>query len=216
MSVPKNYNKRILDALGAKAVWEPGAAVELGDILTTRDGMFHPSGKLSEYGIAFDVATSSDRKLNLISSGTVEKFFQAGAEVGDIGSIQAEVSASVEYSFKGEFEYVLKTQDLDVFNISNVNQVAKAVLDVADWRHDKWYIVERIYKAEDWTFLGNRKTAKSFKVSGKGSAVQAFVKAGASAGVSTTGSVSIEMLGAGGALAMRLVRIRKDGTTNRG
>ena len=215
MGVPKNYANQLREALGAKAVWEPGSPVQLGDILTERDGSFNPSGRLSEYGIKLETATNQNVKLNLKSSGTSERLFQAGAEV-PASALRPDLEASIEYSFKGEFEYALKSDDIDVDQIVNVNQVAKAVLGVDEWRHEKWYIVERVYRSGQWSFLGSRKTSKSFKVSGKGSAIGQFLSVGASAGISRSGSIDLELLGEGGALAMRVVRIRKDGTTDRG
>jgi hypothetical protein len=216
MSVPRNYDQQVRRSLAAKAVWEPGAQFELGDILTTRDGLFNPSGTLAAYGITYQTRQGNDRKLNLKSTGTSETIIQGGVEVKNTEELKADISATIEYKFSGEFEYVLKTGDLDTESVVDVNNVAKAVLAIPEWQHDKWYIVEKIYKAGDWSFLGNRKTSKSIKLSGKGDAIKEFLSVGASVGITATGSIALEMLGAGGALAMRLVRIRKNGSTNRG
>ena len=47
MSLPRKYARRIRRVLGLRAVWQPGAVVELGDIVTLRRGIFVPVESLS-------------------------------------------------------------------------------------------------------------------------------------------------------------------------
>lgn len=213
MSLPKRYGQRIRRALGVRAVWLPGDPVALGDILVRNDGRFFPHDHLSSFGASFSAAEHQDKSLDLATGGTKQTLVQAGAELRDANQLDLAADASLKLEFSDRFEFILKSPNLQGRHITDVGKVARAVSRHPDWRHDKFFIVHEVYEAADWTFLGTELRGTTVDVAGKGAGLLAFITAGASAGITITGRIDLKIAGKGGALAMALVRIRKDGTT---
>ena len=90
--------------------------------------------------------------------------------------------------------------------------ISQAVRALPNWRHKDFYLVHEVYDAETFSFIGVESKKGSLEISGQGSGILSFLTAGASAGLSSSGSVQLKLLGAGGTLAIGLVRIKKDGS----
>ena len=214
MSLPDNYGKRLRSALKAVAVWLPGKPVSLGSIMAKEDNSFTELDQLSSFTDKMKSGKFQDINLNLVSSGTRQRLFQANAELPSTAALDLSAEASVKYEFSGAFEYVLKTPTLQGEHITNLNQIANAVRNNPDWKHKEFYLVHEVYNSDQFSFVGTEKTKRTFEISGKGSAILSFLSAGASAGLSKTGDVQVELLGKGGSIAMGLVRIKPDGSLN--
>jgi hypothetical protein len=215
-SLPDKYDARVRKALGVRAVWTPGEPRNLGDILVKRGSQFFPFDDLSSFGATFNRAAHTDKSLDLASSHTKQRIFQAGVELPDASKLDLSAEASVKLEFNAKDEFILKTPTLSGEHITNMNKVAQAVFGRPDWKHDKYYIIEEIYQAEEWTFLGTESSSSKIDVSGKGAGILSFLTAGASAQINVTGSIDLKFIGKGGALAMGLVRVKKDGSLNHG
>jgi hypothetical protein len=213
MSLPKKYDERIRKALGVRSVWQPGDSMNLGDVLVRKDDRFFAHDELASFGATFKVADHKDKSLDLASSGTKQRIFQANAELPSAAKLDLTAEASVKLEFASKYEFILKTPTLSGHHIANVNQVAMAVYKNANWRHDDYYIVHELYEAAEFTFLGTEQSSSNIEVSGKGAGILSFLTAGASAGISVTGSIDLKIVGTGGPVAMGLVRIKKDGST---
>ena len=51
--IPQKYDKRLRNVLGYRAVWEPGASIALGDVVTMRKSLFNDVATLADWGITF-------------------------------------------------------------------------------------------------------------------------------------------------------------------
>lgn len=215
MSLPKAYNRRIMDAIGARAVWQPGSARSLGAIVARREpGVFVQVGDLSEHGIEFAQAPSQERSLDLTSAGASQRIFQAGAELAGADQLDASGEAELRIDLSAKFEFVLKAPRLIGTHITNLAAVADKAARAPGWDFDAFCIVNELYMAGSFSFVGTMSRASSISFKGKGSAVSAFVKGGVDLGLSSTGNVELGIIGQGGLIAMGLARIRKNGDIN--
>jgi hypothetical protein len=214
MSLPERYGKRLRQALGAFPVWLPGTPVALGCVMVRGEGQFRPVDDLSSFTNVMKSAPHQDRSLDLVSKGTRQRLFQANAELPGAAKLDLTAEATLKVEFERAFEYVVKAPTLKGQHITNVNQVAQAVKALPNWEHDRFYIVHEVYEADEFSFLGTETSKASMEFSGKGAAILGFLTAGASAGLTSTGNVDVKILGKGGALAMGLVRVKKNGKTD--
>jgi hypothetical protein len=214
MSLPERFNRRVRQLIGANAVWLPGTALHLGSVLVRGEGRFRPFSKLANFGASFEREAHLDRNLNFSSTGTRETLFQANAELKNGSQLDLSAEASVKIEFSRKFEYTVKSPLLKGEHIPNLADVAAAVAGRADWKHDRFYIVYELYVATEFSFIGTEKSGSTVQFTGKGSAIQSFLAGGLSAGLTRTGTADVTLLGKGGPLAMGLVRIKRDGSTD--
>lgn len=214
MSLPDRYNRRVRQTIGATAVWMPGETIRLGSVLVRGEGLFRPFGKLADFGAAFQTEAHLDRDINFSSSGTKETLIQANAELKNSSQLDLTADASLKIQLSRKFEYTVKSPTLKGQHIPDLINVAPVVARHPNWKHDKYYIVYELYVAEQFSFIGSEKSGSTIELSGKGSAIMSFLAAGASAGITKTGNADVVLLGKGGPLAMGLVRIKKDGSTD--
>ena len=214
MSLPERYGKRVQSALGATAVWMPGTPVPLGTVMIRGEGQFHPFDEIASFTDRMQTAPHEDQSLDLVSSGTRQRLFQGNAELTGTAALDATAQARVRFEFTRAFEYVLKTQKLKGSHIGNLNQVAQALRVAAGWDHKKFFLVHKVYEAEEFSFVGTERSGSTIELSGSGAAIAGFLNVGASAGITTTGNAEVRLIGSGGALAMGLVRIKENGATD--
>ncbi|MEE9432698.1 MAG: hypothetical protein V3V15_00480 [Sphingorhabdus sp.] len=216
MSLPKRFDKELRRAIAARSVWLPGKPVQLGDILVKRSSSFHKAGHINNFGGTLESAAHSDISLDLKTSKVKQRIFQAGIEMPGTAGLDLSADASVKLEFRGENQFILKTPTLSGASIQNMLQIAMQLSPLNNWRHDKYYIVEEVYGAVDWAFLGSKQNSSNVEIRGKGSGILSFLTAGASLGLKSSGSVDVKIMGKGGMIGMNLVRVRKNGSLNHG
>lgn len=213
MSLPTKYDRRIKRALNLRAVWEPGDSISLGDIVTRdRRGIFTDEGRLSDFGLVFRKKKSRGKSLSFNAQGVSTALFQNGAQV-DAAILNKNAAASVEVQFNREDSYMLRTPVLKGEDIDNLLQLGRAIKNVPGWEFRRFYIVWKVLTATKFTFLGSHRKGRSIKFSGKGSAVLNFLNVGATAGLTASGTQSLEVkiVGEGGPVVMGVARVRKNG-----
>ena len=215
MSLPKAYNRRIMDTIGARAVWLPGSARPLGAIVARREpGVFAQVGDLAEHGISFNQAPSQKQTLDLASSGSRQRIIQAGADLASPDELDPAAKAELKLEFSKKFEFVLKTPELMGSHITNLATVVDKAAQVPGWDFDDFCIVHEIYVAASFSFLGTVSKASNVSFRGTGAAITSFLKAGLSVGLTSSGKADVQIVGQGGPIAMALVRVRKNGDTD--
>ena len=214
MSLPQRYGKRIRQLIGAVAVWQPGLPVPLGAVMEKEDGRFKEVDQLSTFTDVMKSSPHLERSLDLVSQGVRQIIVQAGAELPSAANLDLTAEASLKYQFSREYSYVLKAPTLKGEHITNLNRIAAELKGHSNWNHKRFYLVYEVYDANQFSFVGNEKHTGAFELTGKGSAILGFLTAGASAGLTKSGSAQVEILGRGGSLAMGLVRIGRDGSTD--
>lgn len=214
MSLPERFNRRVRQVIGANAVWLPGTPMPLGTVMVRGEGRFRTFSKLTNFGASIESEPHLDRNLNFSSTGTRETLIQGNAELKDSSKLDLSAEAKLKIEFSKKFEYTVKAPTLKGEHITNLDQICATVASHAAWKHDRFYIVFEVYSAEQFSFIGTESSKSAIEFSGKGSSIQSFLAAGASAGLTRTGNADITILGKGGPLAMGLVRVKKDGSTD--
>jgi len=213
MPLPKKFEKRVSGGLGLHAVWLPGDPVEIGDVLTRKDGIFRPIDNLSSFGVEPDLQEFPEqRSLNFQASGTRTTTFQGGAEINP-SQIQANASASVEITFGAKESYFIRTPELTGCEIENVRSITRVLSQHPEWRHGKFFVAWQLYTAKGFTFLGSQEKNSKIGFSGKGSAILKFLRVGATTGLTRTSTtaITVDLAGKGGPIVMALLRTRRDG-----
>lgn len=216
MALPEVFNQHLRRAIGAHAVWLPGKPTQIGDIMVKRDGLFFKGGHISDFGATLKSAAHADISLDLSSAKVRQRIFQAGVELPDTANLDLSAQASVKYEFTGKDQFVLKTPTLSGLSIQNMLEISNMLKDKSGWKHNKFFIVEEIYGAADWSFIGTKESATSFELAGNGSGILSFLTAGVSVGLKSSGNVAVKIMGKGGMIGMNVVRINEDGQLNHG
>lgn len=211
-SLPEAFDKALRNAIAARAVWTPAKPCQIGDVMVHQNGNFKKVAHISNFGATAALLPHNDISLDLKSTKVKQTLFQLGVQLPDTAALDLAAEASVKYEFGGKSEFILKTPTLSGFSIQNMLEIGQKLAPLANWKHGKYFIVEELYSAADWTFLGTTEKKTDFLISGKGSAILSFLSAGASFGIKTTGNVDVNIMGKGGAIAMNLVKVKKDGS----
>jgi len=213
MGLPKKFDDRLRRNLGLRSVWLPGSETLLGTVLQRSDESYLPIASLSEFDVSFKSRSMLGQvSLAFQARGVSSTVVQAGAKV-NLNQIDTMANAELEIEFKREATYLIRTPRLSGEEISNLLAVGKALKDVSGWNHVRYFVVAGVYRASEFLFLGSEAGNKTVRFSGRGDAVQDFLTVGASANItrSSSSSVSIEMVGQGGPVAMRVVRFKRNG-----
>jgi len=213
MSLPKKYDRRIRRILGLRAVWQPGAVIDLGDIVTLRRGVFVPVEALSDFGVSFRKKRGKEAELTLSSQGVSETLFQAGEEVSDLSNLKPNAKAQLEIRFDRSNAYYLRAPKLNSVVMDNLAAVGRAVAKLDDWDFGRNYVVWKVLQAKQFTFIGSRQKIRRIAFSGSGKALARLLTTGVSAGITKTSSrkLDLEIIGQGGSIAIGVTRIRRDG-----
>jgi hypothetical protein len=91
--------------------------------------------------------------------------------------------------------------------------VGRAVAKLPDWDFGRNYVVWKVLQAKKFTFIASRQKNRKITFSGSGKALAKLLTSGVSAGVTRTSSkkLDLEIIGAGGPIAIGVTRIRRDG-----
>ena len=213
MSLPQKYARRIRQVLGLRAVWQPGAVIDLGDIVTLRRGVFVPVEALSDFGVSFRSKRGKEAELTLNAQGVSETLFQAGVELGDIADLRPNTKARLEIRFNRNNAYYLRTPTLNSVAMDNLATVGRAVAKIGDWDWARNYVVWKVLQAKQFMFIGSLQKNRKIAFSGSGKALAGLLTAGISSGITRTSSkkMDLEIIGAGGPIAIGVTRIRRDG-----
>lgn len=211
MSLPKAYNRHLMDNLGLRAVWEPGSALPLGAIVARREaGVFTQLADLAQHEIPFIQASSQKKKLSLESEGTKQRIIQGGAEIAP-GQLDLEAQAELKLSFNGASQFMLKTDELIGTKITNLEAVADKAAKVPGWDFDRHCIVSEVFIATSFSFLGTRTKSSEVSFAGKASGIISFLTLGLNLDLQKSGKASVELIGQGGPVAMVLARVKENG-----
>ena len=213
MGLPEKFDNRLKDNLGLRAVWLPGTEIGLGDVLQHKDGIFRPIGNLSDFGVSFRSKKLGGKvSLKFQARGVSSTVLQAGVAI-DTTLMDPNANAELKVEFKSKNTYFIRTPQLAGIGISDLMKIGSAIKGRPGWRHKDYFIAWRVYRATEFVFLGSQSKNMTVRFRGLGSAILEFLTVGASANVAkvTASSVTVEIIGEGGPVAMNIVRIKKDG-----
>ncbi|MCH7780922.1 MAG: hypothetical protein IH848_08750, partial [Acidobacteria bacterium] len=184
-----------------------------GDIVTLRRGVFVPVEALSDFGVSFRKKRGKEAELTLSSQGVSETLFQAGEEVSDLSNLKPNAKAQLEIRFDRSNAYYLRAPKLNSVVMDNLAAVGRAVAKLDDWDFGRNYVVWKVLQAKQFTFIGSRQKIRKIAFSGSGKALARLLTSGVSIGITKTSSrkLDLEIIGKGGAIAIGVTRIRRDG-----
>lgn len=213
MSLAKKYGNRLRNQLRLRAVWPPGTNIELGDVLIFQDDFFHPVGNLNHFGVGFqseEALRFGGLRLNAL--GVRNTILQGGAEVS-LSQLDLNSDAELNIAFTEQNGYFLRTPDLTGIQIDNLLGVANEVVSVPSWKFGKYFIAHTVYRAEEFVFLASKARRRTVKFGGVGSAILSFLTLGLSTRLEkiSAQTLTIEILGQGGPVALGLARVRRSG-----
>lgn len=213
MAIPEKYEKRMKQTWGLHAVWIPGTDIGAGDVVQkAKNGTFQRICGLRDLDVDFTTKRSEALKTGFRSAATKVTFFQGGGEVS-ADQLDLEADAKVELEFTQADSFSVATPIGSMETVEDLLGIAKKVKNHPDWRHSKWYVVRGLLDVDGFTVLGSEKKGKKISFSGTGKAVLDLASFGLTAGVrrESDTSLDVEFIGAKGALAMDLARVRKNG-----
>ncbi len=214
MNIARKYDKTLQRRYSFRAVWLPGTDIKIGDILILKDGALVSIGNIGEEGIPFGEEPVADMDtLDIKSAGVSKTLLQNNTKV-TLSEIVPSEEVELTISFNEENSYFLKTAKLSGRGMVSARGIAERIAGQANWDFQRNYVVHQVYHAEDFVFLGSSSKGSTVTFKGSGEAVRNFIRAGSSAELSRNGShnLSIEVTDkAGGAVVMRLFRIKRNG-----
>ena len=207
------YDRRLRSVLGYRAVWEPGATISLGDVVTRKRGLFTDVARLSDWGVRFRRERRREARLTLNAQGVSETLLQLGAEVAGVSDLKPDIEAELKIRFGQSHSYCLKTTSLSGEDIGDMARVGRRITAIEDWRFRDYWVVWRVLVAKDFTFLGSMGKNREISLAGSGKSIAKFLESGVSGALERSSSrkLDLEIIGSQGPIAIGVTRIRKDG-----
>lgn len=213
MAIPDQYDKKMKELWGMRAVWFPGSKVAVGDIVQkAKDGTFQKIDNLASFGIKFKKTKSEALKTGFKSASTKLTFVQAGVDVTP-ADIDADARASVKIEFTGSDSFIVAAPIGTIESMDNLLAVAGKIGQIENWEHKDWMVVRSVFTTKEFSVIGSSARNRKVEFSGDGKSVLDFATFGLTAGVKRESSsqLDVEFIGAKGALALDLARIKKNG-----
>ncbi len=201
MTLKSIYSHEMRHQLGVFPVWQPGDPIDVGDIGTLDDGMFHKQTSLKS--IFPDLPVKVDtRQLN-----RPYRFSSKDCIVGEVrasGSVPAQGAASLEVKFGSNGGVIFDASDIHRTLIDDLYQLREYIrTQRARWPH-KCALVTAVDKAGSFRLLISETRNGSAMLSGNADALANLKIADASVTVSTSSSAGYQVKGGKGAVAADL------------
>ncbi len=213
MSLVKKYDKTLRRRVALRAVWLPGTEVRVGDIMLLKDGALVSVGNLEGENIPYSVSSIGDaHSLSLKSKGVSQLLIQNGAKIS-LSKLDTALDAELKISFKEENSYFLRTPVMSGVGMNMAMNIAREIAKLTNWDHLRNYVVHKIWRAEDFSFLGNLEGTSEVSFEGKGEFIKNIITNGISSGLSKTNSKSMnfEVMGKSGPIVMQVFRVKRNG-----
>ncbi len=213
MSLIKKYDKTLRRKVALRAVWLPGTQVRVGDIMLLKDGALLSVGNLKGENIPYNVSSIGEaQSIKLQSSGVSKTLTQNGAQVS-LEKLDTSIDAELKISFNDENSYFLQTPILSGIGLNNAISIARRIAEIPSWDHLRNYVVHKVWRAEDFVFLGNLDNKAEISFSAKGEFIKNILSKGISSGVHISGghSMNLEVMGKSGPVVMQVFRVKRNG-----
>tara|TARA_R110002072_G_scaffold1428_6_gene12047 strand:+ start:3203 stop:3994 length:792 start_codon:yes stop_codon:yes gene_type:complete len=208
MGIARKFNKLLHDEIRVHAAWLPITnTFEIGDYGVISEGVFTRLGNVSEFGTPeAAIAAGPSSSIDFTSKGASTVRLVADAEVDSLPD--TDVSARIRIHFENENSFIVKAQ-LTSEEIRNKNEVAKAAFQHPEWR-SRYKIVTSIFSAENCVFIASNSAGAEVEFGGTAKALKTFELGKVEAGIALTNfrDIGLEVVGAMGALGLRMVRKR--------
>jgi hypothetical protein len=172
MGTARKYDEILKSQLNIHAAWLPITNVfKIGDYGIVNDGVFVRAGNISsDFGVTFDQLPGPDSTINFASEGTNSYRTVDNVQVGTFPDSNIDAKLTVEFHRQSSF---LLKANLAMFEMQSVNQVARALNDVSDWKRN-FRVVSAIYIAKDCVIISSTGKNSMIEFSGKADALKQF------------------------------------------
>jgi hypothetical protein len=183
MGLAAQFETIIERQLNVHAAWVPiTTPYKLGDYGLISDGVFQKLGNIKDdFNISFTEGTGPEATLSFVSDNTTVVDSSTGAAINL--NPQGEIKANVTYKFQQDKSFLVKAPIITVSMIENVNQVAKQLKKVDDWRN-KFKVVFQVFVAQNPLILSTVEGGTEVTLGAEGSALKQFNIGNASANFS--------------------------------
>ncbi len=206
-SIPELFEDIISKNLNVHASWLPITnTIQLGDYGIISNGVFVPQGNIvTEFGIQLNIRNSPDAKIDFTSTGARITKLVAGAKVNVIPS--GAINASIQFDFKTENSFIVKSPTIEVSAISNVKQVADQLKNIDSWRA-KYKVVFQVYKAQSSVVMATIDKDTSIIFSGDAKALDKLELGNAGINFTSTKTLALEVSGKDGVIGIGMFRVK--------
>lgn len=207
MGTASQFDAILKDELNIHAAWLPVTnTFKLGDYGLISDGVLIKAGNIrGDFGVDFQQAPGPKSILNFTSKGTKILRFAGDMQVAAFQDDNAEAKLSVEFSSARSF---LLKANLTVFEMQDVNKVAKKLANTPDWRR-KYIVVSGVYVGTDCAIISSKNANSKIELTGKASALKQFDLGAVSANlaVSNVKDIGLDLVGQKGVIGLALFRL---------
>ncbi len=213
MSLIKKYDKTLRRRLALRAIWLPGTEVRVGDIMLLKDGALVSVGNLKGENIPYNVRSIGEaQSINLQSTGVSQVITQNGTKVS-LSKLDTNAEAELTLTLKHENSYYLRTPVLSGTSLDQAMSIARIIAKLPSWDHLRNFVVHKIWRAEDFVFLGNLDNSSEINFTGKGEFIRNLINNGISSDLSISSghSMNLEIMGKSGPIVMQVFRVKRNG-----
>ena len=211
MGLPNQFNDIIQRDLNVHAAWPPiTQTYVLGDYGVISDGVFSKLGNIKEFDITFDQSTGPSVSINYKSDISRATKFSGGTEVNAIPA--SSIDAKVTLKFDKENSILIKSPNIAVTAIANVQQVANKLRNANGWKRD-WKVVFETYRAEDAVVLSTREAGTEISFGGSAASLESLNLGKSDVNFSVVGNkqLGLDIQGEAGIIGLGLFKLKTIG-----
>lgn len=209
MGLPNQFNDIIKKHLNVFAAWMPIVnQYKLGDYGLIADGVFAKLGNISDdFKVSITEGSGSAASIDFTSAGARLIKLAGGAEVDAIPAGEAKATVAIEFS--QEKSFLVKSPEITVTTIDNVNEVAKKLMESGSW-DGKWKVVYQVYNALDPVIVSTIDAGTKLNFSGDATALGQMKLGSAGVNLDTNKSLGLNINGKNGVIGLGLFRIKSN------
>lgn len=207
MGLPNQFNDIIKQNLNVFAAWMPIVNnYKLGDYGVIADGVFAKLGNITDdFQVAISKGSGPTGSIDFTSEGARLIKLAGGTEVNVIPA--AEANASVEIEFSKEKSFLIKSPEITVTTMDNVNEVANKLKETGTW-DGKWKVVYQVYNAIDPVIVSTIDAGTKLNFNGDATALGQMKLGSLGVNIGTNKALGLNINGKNGAIGLGLFRIK--------
>ncbi len=207
MGLPNEFNDIIKKHLNVFAAWMPIVnKYKLGDYGLIADGVFAKLGNITDdFKVSITQGSGAAASIDFTSEGSRLIKLAGDTEVDVIPA--GEVKANIAIEFSKEKSFLVKSPEITVSTMDNVNEVAKKLMESGTW-DGKWKVVYQVYNALDAVIVSTIDAGTKLNFSGDASALGQMKLGSAGVNLDTNKALGLNINGKNGIIGLGLFRIK--------
>ena len=206
MPLPQRYNRLLRRHTLHFAAWNPITDPQkLGDYGLLDRGVFRKLGNIVEFGVDFSTESGNAAALDFTSTVKTQVRIQAGVQVPIFDD--SNIDARLKFEFEGNFAALVKSPEVRVETMQSIHAVAKRLQAVSDWK-PRFRVISKVYTAQQALVVASLGNSVAIELSGTANVLRKLELGEVAIGVNVIGSHQLKLVGASGAIAIDLFRVR--------